>query len=657
MALPAPNLDDRTFQDLVGEARGMIPRFCPEWTDHNLSDPGIALIELFAWMVDILLYRLNKVPDKNYIKFMELIGVRLEPPRPARADVVFRLSASQPEAVTIPLGTEVATVRTETQDAIIFTTDRDLTIIPPALTYALTSPDGSVFEDCMPALRKPDRHVAIFEETPQENNALYLGYSENLSAQTLALDIASSIEGIGVDPNDPPLSWEYWDEEYERWSALRIEKDTTGGLNTDGQVVLHFPYGCTITELDGQSACWIRCRATAMREGQRPYSKSPQVTSVDSQSIGGAVPVGQGTRITDEVLGRSEGVPGQSFFLQYLPVLTRQPGETIEVETNTPDEYEQWQEVSDFSRSGPDDRHFTCDSVSGEIQFGPSIKQPSGEERQYGMISPVGRQIRFSSYRYGGGAIGNAGLGTITVLKSSIPYVASVTNPLAARGGTDTETMESAKTRAPRALGARNRAVTADDFEYLAKEASSLVARVKCISSGTGGNGHEVPLGVIRLLLVPVISEADRQIPAEELEPTRQIRDEVHEYLDERRLLGTRVEITAPGYVPVGVEARIKGRTGADFDQVAEEIEKGLYRYINPVSGGADGKGWPFGRGVSLTEIYAAIQAMPNFDHIEEVNLFSIDPDSGDRLEATTQMQVPPDGLICSHKHQITVVE
>src|SRR5512137_1701303 len=114
MALQAPNLDDRKFQDIVTEARKKIPLYCPKWTDYNLSDPGITLIELFAWMVDILLYRLNRVPDKNYIKFMELIGIHLEPPKPAIANVTFRLSAPQPELLTIPRGTEVATVPTET---------------------------------------------------------------------------------------------------------------------------------------------------------------------------------------------------------------------------------------------------------------------------------------------------------------------------------------------------------------------------------------------------------------------------------------------------------------------------------------------------------------------------------------------------------------
>ena len=83
MALPTPNLDDRKFQDIVREARSKIPQYCPKWTDYNLSDPGITLIELFAWMVDKLLYRLNRVPEKNYIKFMELIGIHLEPPNPA----------------------------------------------------------------------------------------------------------------------------------------------------------------------------------------------------------------------------------------------------------------------------------------------------------------------------------------------------------------------------------------------------------------------------------------------------------------------------------------------------------------------------------------------------------------------------------------------
>jgi predicted phage baseplate assembly protein len=131
MPLPTAKLDDRRFQDIVDEAKLLIPHFCPEWTDHNVSDPGVAMIELFAWMTDMLLYRVNQIPDKMYVHFLDLIGLKLGPPRAAHADVTFYLSAPQPGEIIIPADTEVATVRTETTPAIIFTTEKDLTIRPP----------------------------------------------------------------------------------------------------------------------------------------------------------------------------------------------------------------------------------------------------------------------------------------------------------------------------------------------------------------------------------------------------------------------------------------------------------------------------------------------------------------------------------------------
>ena len=100
MSLPAPNLDDRRFQDLVDDAKRLVQRRCPEWTDHNVSDPGVTLIETFAFMTDQLLYRLNRVPDRLYIKFLELIGVHLLPPTPARAPVTFWLSAPAMAVIT-----------------------------------------------------------------------------------------------------------------------------------------------------------------------------------------------------------------------------------------------------------------------------------------------------------------------------------------------------------------------------------------------------------------------------------------------------------------------------------------------------------------------------------------------------------------------------
>ena len=93
MPLPAPDLDDRRFQDIVDEAKRLIPQYCPEWTNHNVSDPGVALIELFAWMTEMVLFRLNQVPERLYVHFLNLVGIEPFPPSAARADLTFFLSA------------------------------------------------------------------------------------------------------------------------------------------------------------------------------------------------------------------------------------------------------------------------------------------------------------------------------------------------------------------------------------------------------------------------------------------------------------------------------------------------------------------------------------------------------------------------------------
>jgi predicted phage baseplate assembly protein len=132
MTLPEISLDDRRFQDLVNEARLRITQSCPEWTEHNVSDPGITLVELFAWMTEMLIYRVNRIPDKLHVALLELLGIDLEPPTAATTDIRFRLAAPPEEAVLIPGGeTEVGTLRTASEESIVFQTTHDFEI-PPA---------------------------------------------------------------------------------------------------------------------------------------------------------------------------------------------------------------------------------------------------------------------------------------------------------------------------------------------------------------------------------------------------------------------------------------------------------------------------------------------------------------------------------------------
>ena len=113
--IPTVNLDDRTFDDIRNEAIRLIPRYCPEWTNHNTSDPGITLIELFSWMTEMTLYRLNKVPQKSYLAMLELMGLYLTPPQSARCVIQFFPIEDSGKNILINSGTKIASIYRNTQ--------------------------------------------------------------------------------------------------------------------------------------------------------------------------------------------------------------------------------------------------------------------------------------------------------------------------------------------------------------------------------------------------------------------------------------------------------------------------------------------------------------------------------------------------------------
>jgi len=656
MALPTPKLDDRTYQDIVNQAKSLIPRYTPEWTDHNLSDPGVTLIELFAWMMEMMLYRLNKTPDKNYIKFMDLIGMRLIPPTPANADVTFWLSAPQPNSVTIPAGTQVATVRTETEEAIIFTTDNPMTIVVPKLLSCQTSPDEAKFRDQTSKLDLEGQAFFCFAAPPRPNNAMYLGLQENISNNILGLTVNCTIEGIGVDPNNPPLAWEAFRGGEDGWIPCGVDHDGTGGLNRTGEVALHIPAGLVSHRLEGrgESAYWVRCRLIAPRPNQPTYSHSPRIHSLRVYTLGGATAATHSQALSGEMLGRSNAKPSQVFQLERRPVLPRRPGETLAVET-ADGEWENWTEAADLGDSGPDDKHYTLDSVSGEIQFGPVVRQADGTERLYGAIPPKNARLRFEGYRVGGGSVGNVGANALTVLKSSIPYVARVANRQPARGGLDQESIPALKLRAPQMIRTRHRAVTAEDFEYLARESTPRVARARCLQPRAAGESGTPTPGVVRVIIIPAIGSAHGRVPPELLQPSDKLLQTVSDYLDERRLLTTALKVESPAVISVSVNASVVITAKSAPEATSRAIEERLYQFLNPLVGGPAGDGWPFGRPLHVSEIYATIQRVKGVEFVESVTVSQVDPSSGKAQRVDPKLELPADAVLTSYSHRVQV--
>ncbi|HSV65925.1 MAG TPA: putative baseplate assembly protein [Mycobacteriales bacterium] len=648
MALPAPNLDDRRFQDLVDDAKRLVMRRCPEWTDHNVSDPGVTLIETFAFMTDQLLFRLNQVPDRLYIKFLELIGLRLIPPTPAQAPVTFWLSAPAITPVAIATGTKAATLRTETDESVIFSTEDDLAIVPCALACVMTQPSGGDDATDRTEEMKLGRPFSAFSEVPQPDDVILVGLTDPVPRCVVRLDLDCRVEGVGVHPDHPPLVWEAWTG--DGWTECLVSTDETGALNRAGGILVHLPPDHLASVVGGVRAGWLRGRVIQVPADFPRYSASPVIHSLAASTVGGTVDAINADIIENEVLGASEGVAGQAFPVAHTPVLAGVG--TVVLETSSPDGWQEWEAVEHFAASRPRDRHFILDGVAGEVRFGPTIREPDGGLRQYGAVPPRETVVRLRRYATGGGRKGNVGRGSIQTLKSSIPFVASVENLSRAQGGVDGETVEEAKARGPILLRTRSRAVTAEDYEAITREAAPEVARVRCLPAGEGADA-----GSVRVLVVPAAPVDRGRITFEDLVPAPDTMERIATRLDEVRLVGARVVVEPPLYRGVTVVARLVAKSRANTGKVQEAALDALHTLLNPLYGGSEGQGWPFGRPVYAGEVFAALQGVRGVELVEDVRLFGANPVTGERGKETTKLELDPNSLVFSYAHRVRVEE
>jgi predicted phage baseplate assembly protein len=266
-----------------------------------------------------------------------------------------------------------------------------------------------------------------------------------------------------------------------------------------------------------------------------------------------------------------------------------------------------WHEVENFFDSQPGSRHYVCDPIKGEITFGDGRK---------GWVPPTGRDSVTCEYRLGGGVSGNVGANTLTVLKQSVAFVQSVTNPFPAQGGADPENIEEAKRRGTYAIKNRDRAITAEDYESLALAASRRVARAKCVQASDGS---------ISLLLVP---KAEREDGDARAVPSRDLIDRVASYIDKRRLITARVNVGKPRLQPVSLELTISLKPGATADRVKADVKERVRRLLNPLHGGPKGEGWPFGRAVGKADLYPMVEGVEGVDRITDLVIV----DEGRRL-------------------------
>ena len=710
MSIDIPDLDDRRFQDIVDEAKRRIPHTFPEWTNHNISDPGVALIELFAWMTEMTLFRLNQMPDRAMATLLESVGYQAFPARAATADLTFTLSGPAVTDVRIPAGTKVGT-DSGPDGQVIFETERTLVLrqpefvrvvastagggvrvctddidviadgaAPPAQPESLASDGVTCFEGLDAAWELWDRTYGLLTKRQQAHwkprdrfagDSIHFGFDEGLPDALVRCAVLADLSGRGSNPEAPPVVWEA--STPHGWARCTVTDDGTGGLNRSGTLDIQLPHDHSRIAVEGdQELYWLRLRVDV---GACPmYRASPRLLAVGFSTVGGVARARHSELQQPEVLGVSSGRPGQRFVLSRSPVLPIDETPEAAATASEADDGAAavaesvraltvrgipWRVVDSFAGAGDDDPVYTLDPDTGEIRFGPAVRDPSGPTRQHGAVPPEGARIVSAPYRVGGGGRGNVAAGRLRSLRSTVKYVDRVTNLRPATGGVDAESMDQALERAPMSVLAGDRAVTLDDFERVAadvaRDAHLITARAPT-----------EPGGPVRLLVVPAVDTHHSVQQIDDFQLTGALCERLRAHLEARRVVGQRVVVTTPYYQGVSVAVRVRcappsrpDDAGGHADEravVRDQLIVALHRFVNPVVGGERGDGLGFGEVLTAERVSAVVRAVSGVRDVLDVALFEANLRTGRRVgPGRSRLVAPPDSLFLSFRHRVVV--
>ena len=504
--------------------------------------------------------------------------------------------------------------------------------------------------------------LAPFQPAEDHCRALYLGFKapgrELLAGRVIDLycQPAEPAERLftraGQSQQAPVLSWQYWNG--DRWMACN-SNDNTACLSVPGVVRLCagediVPWREAALDPAGE-LYWFRLRWEGGEFHRLPVLQRLAVNTV---------PATHTVTLQNELLGSSTGGPRQTLTTTRVPIIGDVQLEVREPEVPTAAElarlrqeegedavsisrdargliqevWVRWHEVKDWLGSSAQDRHYVVARLTGAIHFGDGVR---------GRIPPPGaNNIRLRRYQTGGGVRGNQPARSLVQLRTSIPFVAAVTNPEVAAGGQDIESWDSVRERGSRWLRHRERAVTAEDYEDLARASSPAVARAKCyplrdLAEDPGATTSRP--GSVSVIIVP-------HSPAPSPKPDAALLRDVQGFLDQCRTPEVSLVVLAPEYVRVSIIVAIAAATAAEVDPL-KECEQRLAAYLHPLTGGLAAQGWDFGRLPQSSDLYALLESVRGVDYIQSLRL-----ETEEERPGLLQSGI---FLLCSGQHRISL--
>jgi len=514
----------------------------------------------------------------------------------------------------------------------------------------------------------PGNPFTPFEPVSDATPALYLGFDRPLPVDNLGLFVGVVEERGEID--GPTLVWEYSDG--FAWQRLTVD-DETRDLRVPGIVSFIGPEDMGPLPRFGEPRHWLRARLS---------EDGPPGSPTLSMVLPNAVWVLQRQTIVDEPIGTSTGRPDQVLTFRQAPVL---PGQRIEVRElagaranvewrilagellpdgeraiaelegllaaeGDPSDVERgplrlrrdrfkhvteawvlWEERRSLFSSRAGDRHYALDRARGRIVFG---------EGERGHVPPAGAAIAARRYQTGGGQAGNVAAGAIQQPLGAIGGMEEIFNPLPAEGGADSETIEQVAVRGPATVRHRGRAITAADYETLAREASPSVALARAVP-GRDPRGVTRP-GWITLVVVPHSAEPRPY-------PSHGLRESVRRFVEERApadlAAARQIVVTGPDYHPVDVMATIVSLTPERAGAVERAAHEAVATFLHPLRGGPDGGGWKPGQDVYRSDLAAVLERVDGVDFATELALQRDGMAQGERL-VTPPGRIPVAGEV-----------
>lgn len=603
-----PQLVTATRDAVVGQLGSRITSYTPEWSSRRPDDAGVALVRLFSEEMEPVLQRLNELPQNTFIEFLSIGGVAPLPASPAQALLQFTVSDSGTNSIPVPAGFQVSA-----GSGIIFETDAALSAVPGTLKelYAL---EHGLYRAIDPT--QTTAPFMPFGKAPKPGLAFFIGIQAAPTAligPTISLGVEAQgpvgqpppVSSGGIAPLPVPLApalqWDVLDGATYR--EARVTTDETSGLSQSGVVTLELPEtwrpGIPAGAPDTAPLFWLRVQILYGASQAAPLLLSVKLNLVRATALRSfynevLMPLpGTSAGRAAMALSQTPVLPG-SLVLQvddtadiaFTPPSASASSSAISGAAGAPPTAAIWEEVDDLDQYGPEARVYELDPSSGQVTFGDGT---------HGAALPPGfRNVIALKYQISGGSNGAVGAGQISSPVNSVPFLASVQNPWPATGGMDAETQDHALQRGPRELRAHGRAVAIADYEILAlRSVGAEVARAGAVAGFHPSFPGTLIPGVVCVFVVP--PERGAGPPSPDDDTLRA----VSTYLSALAPAGVEIVAAAPSYRSVRVEVSIVVSESVSREAATDAVLTLLDTYLDPIVGGDDGQGWPFGGALS----------------------------------------------------------